>query len=87
MGILRDMSGASRHSAPRALVPTETTVSHPEGRFSFELPWPWFEWEIEPGQQPMQQNNGILVTAPRTTDPWPQASIIGYPPESWRHRL
>ena len=68
------MVGASRYRVPAQLVPTETLVRDPQGRFSFEIPWPWFEWEGGSEEPPMP-DDCVVPLAPRTVDPWPEASI------------
>ncbi len=60
---------------PTQLVQTETLVHDPQGRFSFEIPWPWFQWRAEFDAQSPQRDDRIVLFAPRTTDPWPEASI------------
>ena len=73
MGI-RDIVSAGRYQIPARLVPAETLVRDPQGRFSFEIPWPWFEWEGDP-EEPTTHDDCIVLLAPRTADPWPEASI------------
>ena len=74
MGI-RDMVNAGRYRVPTQFVPTATVVHDRQGRFAFEIPWPWFESDGHFEQQPVPQDGHILLFAPRTTDPWPQAMI------------
>ena len=74
MGI-RDMVSTGRYRTPMQLVPTETVVSDPEGRFTFEIPWPWFEWKRGLDEDSSPQSDRIVLLAPRSTDPWPEASI------------
>ena len=64
-----------RYFVPSQLVKTETVIRDPAGRFSFEIPWPWFERHNESGQHPPPEVGTIVLLAPRTRDPWPEASI------------
>lgn len=72
---IRNIVGSGRPLVPAELLPTETVVHDPQGRFAFQIPWPWFRWadELTPGPPPRRQDR-IVLFAPRTTQPWPEVS-------------
>lgn len=76
---IRYMVSTSRQRVPTSLLPTETVIHDPQGRFSFEIPWPWFQWKGEFDLRSPQRDDRIVLFAPRTTDPWPEASVWSTP--------
>ena len=71
----RAMVSSGRQRVPAQLLPTEAVVHDPKGRFSFEIPWPWFQWDGEFDLEPPHRDDHLVLFAPRTTEPWPEASV------------
>lgn len=74
MDLFREWLGENRYTPAKATVPTEQHVQDPNGRFGFEMPWPWFI--ADPVKKsPRMRMDTILVAAPRTIEPWPTGTF------------